>query len=155
MSFGITVVTVGRPDPSMRTLLERYLHLVAPHCRLCVRHAKGARNASADPKTLMREEAARLRALLPFKAHWVALTEEGTQRSSVAFASWLRKHREASHEVSFVIGGAYGLAPELKTASAERMSLSRCTLTHDFALVLLVEQIYRACTILSEHPYHK
>ncbi len=155
MSFGIVVLTVGRPDPLIEGLLERYLRLVAPYCRLSVRHIKARKRQSGDAARMMQDEGERLLALLPAGGLSVALTEEGAERSSVEFASWLRKQRESAREVVFVIGGAYGLAPELKKTCVERMSLSRCTLTHDFALVLLVEQIYRACTILLRHPYHK
>ena len=54
-----------------------------------------------------------------------------------------------------MVGGADGLAPELTKAAAERWSLSQLTLPHQLVQVVLAEQVYRACTILAGHPYHR
>lgn len=85
----------------------------------------------------------------------VALAEEGKHPSSVEFAQWIGNWEDRSvREVVLVIGSAYGLHPSLKQSAERLLSLSRMTLTHDFARVLLVEQIYRAQCILEGHPYH-
>jgi 23S rRNA (pseudouridine1915-N3)-methyltransferase len=62
--------------------------------------------------------------------------------------------QEPFSEIVFVIGGAYGLAPQLKEQAKHLLSLSKLTLTHDLARVLCLEQIYRALTILRNVPYH-
>lgn len=85
----------------------------------------------------------------------VALAEEGKHPSSVEFADWIGKWEDRSvRELVLVIGSAYGLHADFKSSAERLLSLSRMTLTHDYARVLLVEQIYRAQCILEGHPYH-
>ncbi|MBD3239812.1 MAG: 23S rRNA (pseudouridine(1915)-N(3))-methyltransferase RlmH, partial [Chitinivibrionales bacterium] len=74
---------------------------------------------------------------------------------SRGFAAWLDKRRRERMPTVFMIGGAYGLDPALVAESNEALSLSTLTFSHDIALVVLLEQIYRAFTILYGHPYHK
>src|SRR6185503_8673913 len=84
-----------------------------------------------------------------------ALDEKGrpvsTQGLSVMLSEWMR---DGSHPV-FAIGGADGLAPEVKERAAKLMSLSSLTLPHGLVRVLLAEQLYRAWSILARHPYHR
>ena len=87
------------------------------------------------------------------RAVLVALDPDGRQMTSGDLARWLGGHEErATRELVFVVGGAAGL-PEPVRAAAELLSLSRLTLPHELARVLLLEQIYRAFTILRNHPY--
>ena len=67
---------------------------------------------------------------------------------------WLSRREEASAPITFLIGGHLGLDPGLQAAAHEQLSLSRLTLTHELSRLLLLEQIYRAFTILKSHPYH-
>lgn len=86
----------------------------------------------------------------------VACDERGTMLRSEEFAEWLREEREkAVRDVAFVIGGAYGLSEELLARAERRMALARWTLPHELARLVLVEQLYRAGTILRGEPYHK
>jgi 23S rRNA (pseudouridine1915-N3)-methyltransferase len=86
----------------------------------------------------------------------VACDERGTMLRSEVFAEWLREEREkAVRDVAFVIGGAYGLSEELLARAERRMALARWTLPHELARLVLVEQLYRAGTILRGEPYHK
>tara|TARA_R110000868_G_scaffold352079_1_gene613309 strand:+ start:1852 stop:2211 length:360 start_codon:yes stop_codon:yes gene_type:complete len=87
--------------------------------------------------------------------HLVLLTENGKQRDSVQFAKWLGGLIESPKPVALVIGGAAGFSSEVKDQAQEMCSLSLLTYPHKFARVLLVEQLYRAHTILTGHPYHK
>jgi 23S rRNA (pseudouridine1915-N3)-methyltransferase len=86
----------------------------------------------------------------------VACDERGTMLRSEEFAEWLREEREkAVRDVAFVIGGAYGRSEELLARAERRMALARWTLPHELARLVLVEQLYRAGTILRGEPYHK
>ncbi len=86
----------------------------------------------------------------------VALDQSGRNLSSEAFAGLLGQWREAGKEsVTFVIGGADGLAPGLITAADHVLSLGAATWPHLLARAMLLEQIYRAFTILTGHPYHR
>ena len=86
----------------------------------------------------------------------VACDERGTMYRSEEFAEWLRDERErAARDVAFVIGGAYGLSDEVLARAERCMALARWTLPHELARLVLVEQLYRAGTILRGEPYHK
>ncbi len=91
----------------------------------------------------------RLRAALPRNARLIALDEKGKDYSTREFASLLES------EAVFVIGGADGLDPSIKDEASLVLRLSAMTLPHALAQVLLLEQIYRAATILTGHPYHR
>jgi 23S rRNA (pseudouridine1915-N3)-methyltransferase len=91
----------------------------------------------------------RLRAALPRNARLVALDERGRDYSTRQFAGLL------DSETAFVIGGADGLDPAIKREAALLLRLSAMTLPHALAQVLLLEQIYRAASLRTGHPYHR
>jgi 23S rRNA (pseudouridine1915-N3)-methyltransferase len=82
----------------------------------------------------------------------VALDERGMQFTSHEFSEKIEK---IIQPISFVIGGAYGLSDEIRNRANLLLSLSNMTMPHVLARVILVEQIYRAYTIATKHPYHK
>jgi 23S rRNA (pseudouridine1915-N3)-methyltransferase len=87
---------------------------------------------------------------------WVlALDPGGRQTDSVRFASYLRQQTELYREVAFVIGGPVGLAPAVLERAGDLFSLSLLTFPHELARIVLLEQLYRAMTILGGDPYHK
>jgi 23S rRNA (pseudouridine1915-N3)-methyltransferase len=100
-------------------------------------------------------EGERILAAIPAGATVLALDEKGraftTQGLSVMLAGWMR---EATHP-AFVIGGADGLSDEVRSRADKLVSLSAMTLPHGLVRVVLAEQIYRAWTILANHPYHR
>lgn len=87
-------------------------------------------------------------------SHIIAMTEWGKRSTSVAFAEWTRSLIERPAKVFFLIAGAEGFSDEVLKACQERISLSELTFPHKLARILLVEQLYRAQTIRSGHPYH-
>lgn len=87
-------------------------------------------------------------------SHLIAMTEWGKRTTSVAFAEWTRGLVERPTKVFFLIAGAEGFSEEVLKACQERISLSELTFPHKLARILLVEQLYRAQTIRSGHPYH-
>lgn len=87
-------------------------------------------------------------------SHLIAMTEWGKRSTSVAFAEWTRGLIERPAKVFFLIAGAEGFSDEVLKACQERISLSELTFPHKLARILLVEQLYRAQTIRSGHPYH-
>lgn len=86
----------------------------------------------------------------------VACDKGGEQKSSEDMAQFLDHHRNsATKYLAFFIGGAAGLGKPILERSNERLSLSKMTLPHELAQVVVLEQLYRACTILKGEPYHK
>lgn len=85
----------------------------------------------------------------------VALDERGQQVTTVQLAGRLTQWQRDGRDVALIIGGADGLAPEFRKSADEVLALSQLTLPHGFARLLLVEQLYRAASLLQGHPYHR
>ncbi len=100
-------------------------------------------------------EATRLRAARPQQAIVVACDERGRDWSTAELARQIGAWRDHAEDVCFVIGGADGLADDFKHEARMQLRLSSLTLPHALARLVLVEQLYRAWSILAGHPYHR
>ena len=85
----------------------------------------------------------------------VALDIDGAQTDSVGLCNLVEKISQTSSTITFVIGGSHGLSDEVKQRADYRVSLGKITLPHQLCRVVLCEQLYRACTIKNNVPYHK
>ena len=104
----------------------------------------------------MLEESIALATVIPEKAAVLVLDAKGENLDSTAFAAQLKLWRgEARSAIVWVIGGADGLAPSLLERADLRVAFGRMTWPHQIVRILLLEQVYRAVTILSGHPYHR
>lgn len=109
-----------------------------------------------DAAARIAEEAAAISALIPDKSTIVAFDERGEAVDSPAFARHLGRWRDESvPSAVFLIGGADGLSPELRRKAKLSVAYGKATWPHQMVRVMLLEQIYRAATILSGHPYHR
>jgi len=113
---------------------------------------RAAGSGAAAPARL---EAARILALLKPREYAVALDEHGRSFSTLEFSRWLAERRTQGDALRFVIGGPDGLAPEVRARVQLSWSLSALTFPHALVRVLLLEQLYRASTVLAGHPYHR
>ena len=148
------LVAVGRVrDAHYRALCEDYgkrLKRFDPFEVVEVKEAKGLQGARAK-----KAEAPRILKQLPSGVWAVSLDERGQTMTSAALARWLEKLRDRGvRDLRFVVGGAWGLDPEILTRCDESLRLSSMTLPHELARVVLLEQYYRAWTILRGLPYH-
>ncbi|HEY0331481.1 MAG TPA: 23S rRNA (pseudouridine(1915)-N(3))-methyltransferase RlmH [Rhodopseudomonas sp.] len=115
-----------------------------------------AESRARDATSRIAEEAAAITALIPDKALLVTLDERGDNVDSAGFAKKLGGWRDQSTaQAIFVIGGADGLSPELRRKAKLSVSFGAATWPHQMVRVMLLEQLYRAATILSGHPYHR
>jgi 23S rRNA (pseudouridine1915-N3)-methyltransferase len=150
----LSLAAVGRLRPYYRQAADEYarrIQRVWPLEELETREAGQAGNNVAQRQ----EEGKRLRAVIPAGSMVIALDVEGRGWSSEQVAQRLARWRDGGHTVCFVIGGAVGLDPTLVAGAAERWSLGPLTLPHQLARVVVLEQLYRAGTILAGQPYHK
>jgi 23S rRNA (pseudouridine1915-N3)-methyltransferase len=109
-----------------------------------------------DAATRMAEEAAAISGAIPEKSILVALDERGDNLDSAGFAKHLGRWRDESMaQTIFAIGGADGLSPDLRRKAKLRIAFGSATWPHQMVRVMLLEQIYRAATILAGHPYHR
>ena len=109
-----------------------------------------------DSEKRLIEESIALASVIPERARVALLDERGDNIDSVAFAGLLRRWREeACPAAAFLIGGADGVAASLREKAKLRLSFGAATWPHQLVRIMLLEQIYRATTILSGHPYHR
>ena len=109
-----------------------------------------------DAATRIAEEANAIAAAIPEKSVLVALDEHGDNVDSTVFSRYLARWRDqGTGSAIFMIGGADGLSPELRRKAALRIAFGSATWPHQMVRIMLLEQIYRAATILAGHPYHR
>ncbi len=155
MAADIRVLAVGRLRPALRQVADEYLRRLRRHLPVVERELKEAGKAGSAA-VQRREEARRLRQALPGPpALTVAITRRGEPWSSSDLARRLECWRDAGRPVAFLIGGAEGLEPGLAAEADHRWSLGPLTLPHELARLVVLEQLYRAGTILAGAKYHK
>ena len=105
---------------------------------------------------IMRAQSARLLAAIPDRGYTVVLDERGQTSDSLKFAKWIERLTiDQPHGVNFVVGGDLGLDDSVRQRADRLLSLSPMTLPHQLARVILLEQVYRACTLIRNIQYHK
>jgi len=146
----IRLIWVGKSkDPFILEGIEKYLKLLKPYARIETLEVRESR--SSDARVARSEEGARI---LEKSSSFVLLDETGKEMRSLQFAEFVNRMMEGRIPQDIVIGGAFGVSAPVRTAAAERVALSRMTFTHQMARVILLEQLFRAFTILKKRPYH-
>ena len=115
----------------------------------------GVRGKGRDAARATADEGARVLAALPRQAHVVSLDGRGKTYSSAQLAQRLEAWRQGGKDLAFLIGGPEGHAPDVVAAANESWSLGPLTLPHMMVRLLVVEQLYRAASMLANHPYHR
>jgi 23S rRNA (pseudouridine1915-N3)-methyltransferase len=151
----IKVLMVGKTkNRELLTLEREYAKRVRPYCELSMIEVKPALDVS--PERMVQLEGERLLAKLVRQDFVVALEVEGRQLSTEGFARMLEQHPSSvGRDLTFLIGGPYGLSGEVKARKNFSLSLSRMTFTHEMARLFLLEQIYRGFSVIHHLPYHK
>ena len=149
----ITIAAIGRErDAAARGLFERYAERLPWPLTLRELEAKKAKEGPAR----MAEEAALLEGALPPGAPFIALDERGRDMPSRDFAARLGRFADDGvPAIGFIIGGADGLLTDLRQRAALVLGFGRLTWPHMLVRIMLAEQLYRAHTILTGHPYHR
>jgi 23S rRNA (pseudouridine1915-N3)-methyltransferase len=117
--------------------------------------AAGRRRDSEPPLRAIEDEGRRLLAAVQPAEYVVALDEGGRELSTRELADWLGARLAGGRDLALLIGGPDGHAPAVRERAEFRWSLSRLTLPHALARVVVAEQLYRAATLLAGHPYHR
>lgn len=115
----------------------------------------GLRGKGRDPRRAMQDEGARVLAAVPKGARIVLLDGEGKPHGSEQLASRLEHWRAGGQDLAFLIGGPEGHADEVRSAAVESWSLGPITFPHMLVRLIVAEQLYRAASILANHPYHR
>ena len=144
-------------DAEMSAAIDRYLKRIKYFFPVEVTEIPPERGRQgADDVAIMRAQSARLLAAIPAKGHVAVLDERGQTLDSLKFAKWLERLTiDSPHGIHFVVGGDVGFDESVRQRADLLLSLSAMTLPHQLARVVLLEQIYRACTLMRNISYHK
>ena len=153
----LRLIAVGTRPPSwVRQAYEEYSRRLGPQLKLdLVEIEPGPRSPGTSPAKAIEAEARKILTRVRQQEFVVALDEHGQELTTRALADWLSRRMQAGRDLAFLIGGPDGFAPQVLSRADLTLSLSRLTLPHALVRVVLAEQLYRALSILSQHPYHR
>ena len=153
----ISIVAVGKRMPDwIQTGFAEYKKRLSQDVTLeLIEVAPAHRSRSTITQRLRQQEAQSILDALPPHTHVIALDETGKRQKTMQLAARMQDWIDQGINTSVIIGGADGLDESVLAAAHERWSLSDYTLPHALVRVVLAEQIYRAWTILKNHPYHR
>lgn len=150
----LTLLTVGKLRPSLRDVADDYAHRLGRYVKVREVEVKEASRAPTV-EAQRTEEGRRLLERLPPGAMLIALARAGTAWNSEELATAVGRWRLAARPVALALGGSHGLGSGILARAAARWSLGPLTLPHQLARVVVMEQLYRAFTILGGEKYHK
>jgi 23S rRNA (pseudouridine1915-N3)-methyltransferase len=154
--FKISCVVVSQPTGEWEKIIQHYSQLLRGRVKLEHHYCCPERFSTASQRqTVLKVEAEKLRQRVQPDSVVIACTERGKMYTSVEFAKHLLRWSMAEQQIlTFVLGGPLGLDEQFERAAQQRLALSTLTLPHDLAHVVLLEQIYRATTLLTGKTYH-
>ncbi|MBK8814287.1 MAG: 23S rRNA (pseudouridine(1915)-N(3))-methyltransferase RlmH [Methylococcaceae bacterium] len=153
----IHLISVGNRMPDwVKTGFEEYAKRLPRECELVLKEIPLAqRSKNCDLIRQIKEEGDRMNATIPPGAHVVALEVAGKSWSTPDLSVALKRWLQGGKPVALVIGGPDGLAESVKARASEFWSLSALTFPHPLVRIVVAEQLYRAWSILNNHPYHR
>ena len=154
----IKIIAIGRlKEKSYTQIMDEFTKRIRPYCTFeVVEITPETTKTSPNDSTIRQKEAEKILAQIAQSAFVITLQIDGKALSSEAFATQIREITNlGTSELVFVIGGSVGLGEAVKERSNLAISFSKMTFTHQFARLMLVEQIYRAFKILNNETYHK
>ena len=152
----LVLAAVGPRQPGWAdAAYEDFAKRFPPEMRLELKAVKAEPRGSKTAEQLMAAEAVRLEAAVPKGARRVVLDERGERIGTAQLAQRLQTWQRDGRDVVIFIGGPDGLHPDLKARADDTLRLSDLTLPHAFVRVLLAEALYRAWTVMVNHPYHR
>jgi 23S rRNA (pseudouridine1915-N3)-methyltransferase len=154
----IRLIFVGKTrEPYLREGVEDFLSRLRRYLPVEVKIVRSERlTREHQAARVVSMESERVATAVPEQCHLVVLDRLGKQMSSVSLAKWLKKlEMDGCRNLCFAIGGVLGFTNELRNQAQTLLSLSKMTFTHEMSRLILLEQLYRACTIMRGEKYHK
>ena len=152
----LTIATVGKvKNKAWLVAQDDYVKRLGHYTTLDLIEVKDVVGRSIPDEVAMAREGEQLLQAVADSQRLIALTPTGKLRSSPSLATWLQKRVVDYGRIAFLIGGPLGFSDDVLATCHEEISLSPLTFTHELARILLLEQLYRACTILAGEQYHK
>ncbi|MCE5286059.1 MAG: 23S rRNA (pseudouridine(1915)-N(3))-methyltransferase RlmH [Pelosinus sp.] len=156
----ITIVAVGKIKEKYLTAgIAEFTKRLTPYCKLHIIEVDEERMpdnpSEADKLRVLTREGERMLKHVKDSSYLIVLDVVGKQASSEELSAKIDALAlKGQSDIVFIIGGAFGLSPEVQKAANERLSFSKMTFTHQMIRLLLVEQVYRAFKISRGEPYH-
>ncbi len=153
----ILLLAVGQKMPVwIEQGYQEYAQRMPAEARLELKEiAPGKRGKNADIKRIVDDEGQRLIAAIPRSAHIVVLDVDGRGHSTEQLAQRMDDWMHSGQDICLLVGGPEGLSAECRALADEKWSLSPLTFPHPLVRVILAEQLYRAWSVLRNHPYHR
>jgi 23S rRNA (pseudouridine1915-N3)-methyltransferase len=152
----LVVAVVGKArNPALGEAIKDYETRAARYWPLDVHEVREERASGNAIEKVKDKEGERLAERIPDGAQTIACEQGGRPFDSAQFAELLKSAREDDRDIAFLIGGAFGLTANVSSRATFKLALAPWTLPHEIARLVLVEQIYRAGTIVRGEPYHK
>ncbi|MGE8546580.1 23S rRNA (pseudouridine(1915)-N(3))-methyltransferase RlmH [Alcaligenes sp. WGS1538] len=153
----LIVIAVGQRMPDwVEQGWQEYARRMPADCALELREIKAEpRSGGKTPAQMMQAEAKRIEAAIPAQALRIALDERGKDLTTVKLAQELERWRGEGRDIAILVGGPDGLDAALKQSCHGMLRLSSLTLPHPLVRILLAEQLYRAWSVMTGHPYHR
>ena len=153
----IKLLAIGKTDnKELQILIEDYQKRLGFYIKFefeIIQDIKNSKNLTEDQQR--QKEGELILSKLNTTDVLILLDENGKQMDSVSFSNYLQKHMNSGiKQLVFVIGGPYGFSPEVFEKAQGKLSLSKMTFSHQMVRLFVIEQLYRAFTILRNEPYH-
>ena len=154
----IYLIFVGKTrEPYLQEGIEDFLGRLRRYVPVEVKTVRSEPlTRKAQAARVMAVESERVATAIPGNTHLVVLDPRGKQMTSEALARWWQElEHEGCRKLCFVVGGVLGFSDDLRSRSQTLLSISKMTFTHEMSRLILVEQLYRACTIIRGEKYHR
>lgn len=152
----LAIVALGHKMPAwVQTGFEEYTKRMPPEARIEIIELKPEERVGKSIDIILKSEAVRIEAAIPRQAERIVLDERGQRLTTRDLAQMLTAWMREGVSPCFIIGSADGLHASVKQSALRQFSLSGCTLPHGLARVILAEQLYRAWSLMQNHPYHR
>jgi 23S rRNA (pseudouridine1915-N3)-methyltransferase len=153
----IHLISIGNRMPAwVRQGYDEYAKRLPRECELILKEiSPGARGKSCDVARVVKDEGERMLAAIPANCVPITLDLAGSPWSTPELSHALKRWRESGQNVALLVGGPEGLAEGVKKTARESWCLSNLTFPHPLVRIVVAEQLYRAWSILNNHPYHR
>jgi 23S rRNA (pseudouridine1915-N3)-methyltransferase len=153
----IHLIAVGNRMPVwVKQGFETYARRLPKECELLLKEiVPGQRGKNNDIAKIISLESEKIRMAIPSHAHIVVLDVKGKYLSTMDLAKKLKQWLAGGENIAMIIGGPDGISDALKENADELLSLSALTFPHPIVRIIMAEQLYRAWSIIHNHPYHR
>ena len=154
----IHLIFVGKTrEPYLREGIEDFLVRLRRYLPVEIKTVRSEKLTRDDQAVrVVSKESERVASAVPSNSHLVVLDRSGRQMSSLSLSQWWKRlETQGCRKLCFAVGGVLGFSDELLSQAQTLLSLSKMTFTHEMSRLILLEQLYRACTIMRGEKYHK